>query len=60
MSGHVRTTDIAGITWIPDYPDNPTLGLSYVKWLIVLNDAAPGLRVAVLDGALLTRIERPA
>lgn len=54
MPAHVHTTDVAGIKWVSGYPDNPALGLPYITGLIVLNDAATGLPVAVLDGEVVT------
>lgn len=54
MPAHIRTTDVAGIKWVSGYPDNPALGHPYITGLIILNDAATGLPIAVLDGELVT------
>jgi ornithine cyclodeaminase/alanine dehydrogenase len=44
-----------GIKWVSGYPDNPARhGLPYISGLLILNDAATGLPVAVMDCTWIT------
>ena len=43
-----------GIKWLGDYPKNKALGLPTIPALIVLNDPATGMPVAVMDGTVVT------
>jgi alanine dehydrogenase len=54
MPAYLEDNDIAGLKWVSGYPANRELGLPYISGLIVLNDAATGLPVAVMDGAEIT------
>lgn len=54
MPAYLPRTDIAAIKWVSGYPANPGAGLPYISGLIVLNDAANGMPVAVMDAAEIT------
>lgn len=43
-----------GIKWLGDYPKNKALGLPTIPALIVLNDPATGMPIAVMDGTVVT------
>ncbi len=46
--------DLIGMKWIAGFPANPSLGLATYNALVVLNDGATGLPVAVMDGGAIT------
>jgi ornithine cyclodeaminase/alanine dehydrogenase-like protein (mu-crystallin family) len=54
MPAYLRDSDVAGLKWVSGYPENRSSGLPYILGLIVLNDAATGAPIAVLDGAEIT------
>jgi alanine dehydrogenase len=54
MPAYLSDEDVAGLKWVSGYPANQKLGLPYISGLIILNDAATGLPVAVMDGAEIT------
>ena len=54
MPAYVERQDAAGIKWVSAYPDNPRRGLPYIAGLIVLNDPATGLPLAVMDATWIT------
>lgn len=60
MPAFIRSADVAGVKWIAGYPENPRRGLPYISGLIVLNDAATGLPVAVMDAAWITAVRTGA
>jgi alanine dehydrogenase len=54
MPAYLRDNDVTAMKWVGAYPGNPGRGLPYISGLIVLNDSASGLPVAVMDGAEIT------
>jgi ornithine cyclodeaminase/alanine dehydrogenase len=54
MPAHLRDGDVTALKWVAAYPSNPARGLPAVSGLIVLNDSASGLPVAVLDAVEIT------
>lgn len=54
MPAHLRDRDVTALKWVGAYPGNPGRGLPYISGLIVLNDSASGLPVAIMDGAEIT------
>ena len=54
MPAYLADDDVAAIKWVAGYPDNAQSGLPYISGLIVINDAATGQAVAVMDGAEIT------
>jgi len=54
LTGTLDEAGLAGSKWFGVSPDNPARGLPNVSALIVLNDLATGLPVAVIDGNWIT------
>ncbi len=48
------SADLIGMKWIAGFPLNPTLGLATYNALVILNDAATGLPIAVMDAGSIT------
>ena len=46
--------DLMGMKWIAGFPANPSRGLATYNALVVLNDAATGLPVAIMDAGPIT------
>jgi alanine dehydrogenase len=60
MPAYVQEVDAAGLKWVSGYPSNPARGLPYISGLVVLNDAASGLPVAVMDAGWITAMRTGA
>jgi alanine dehydrogenase len=54
MPAYLRVRDVAAVKWVSGYPDNPARGLPYINGVMVVNDAATGIPVAILDAAEIT------
>jgi ornithine cyclodeaminase/alanine dehydrogenase len=54
MPAYLADEDVAAIKWVSGYPGNKANGLPYISGLVVLNDAATGLPLAIMDGAEIT------
>ena len=54
MPAYLRDDDVAALKWVAGYPANKERGLPYISGLIVLNDPATGLPLAIMDGAEIT------
>lgn len=54
MPAYLKDRDIAAIKWVSGYSSNPEIGLPYISGVIVVNDPATGVPVAVLDAAEIT------
>jgi len=54
LVGTLDESGFAGTKWFGVSPDNPARGLPNVSALIVLNDLATGLPIAVVDGNWIT------
>lgn len=54
MPAYLRDGDVAAMKWVSGYPTNQDRGLPYISGLIVVNDAATGVPVAVMDAAEIT------
>jgi ornithine cyclodeaminase/alanine dehydrogenase-like protein (mu-crystallin family) len=52
--------DLVGMKWVAGYPGNGALGLAAIHAVVVLNDAATGVPVAVLDGGPITAMRTAA
>jgi ornithine cyclodeaminase/alanine dehydrogenase-like protein (mu-crystallin family) len=52
--------DLVGMKWVAGYPGNGTLGLPAIHAVVVLNDAATGVPVAILDGGPITAMRTAA
>jgi ornithine cyclodeaminase/alanine dehydrogenase-like protein (mu-crystallin family) len=46
--------DLIGVKWIAGFPANPSRGFATYNALVVLNDAATGLPVAIMDAGPIT------
>jgi ornithine cyclodeaminase/alanine dehydrogenase-like protein (mu-crystallin family) len=58
MPAHLRADaaddDLVGMKWVAGYASNNTLGIPSISAIVVLNDAATGTPIAMLDGAPIT------
>ncbi len=58
MPAHLRADsaadDLVGMKWVAGYATNNALGLPSISAVVVLNDAATGIPVAMLDGGPIT------
>jgi alanine dehydrogenase len=54
MPAYVADRDVAAIKWVSGYPSNKAIGLPYITGLMIVNDAATGLPVAIMDAAEIT------
>ena len=60
MPAYVRTTGAAGLKWIGGYPGNAARGLPYITGLMILNDPASGIPLAVMDATWITAVRTGA
>jgi ornithine cyclodeaminase/alanine dehydrogenase-like protein (mu-crystallin family) len=66
MPAHLRGMDpaggddLVGMKWVAGYPGNGALGLPSIHAVVVLNDAATGLPIAILDGGPITAMRTAA
>ena len=60
MPAFVPAAGALGVKWVGVFPGNPGLGLPTVSGLIVLDDPATGLPVAVMDATLVTALRTGA
>lgn len=54
MPAYLADDDVAALKWVGGYPANKEKGLPYISGLIVVNDAATGFPLAVMDAAEIT------
>jgi len=54
MPAYLEDTDVAAIKWVAGYPTNKALGLPYINGLMIVNDAATGMPIAIMDAAEIT------
>ena len=54
MPAYLEDTDVAAIKWVSGYPSNKALGLPYINGLMIVNDAATGMPIAIMDAAEIT------
>ncbi len=54
MPAYVGEVDVTGVKWISGYPSNPAKGLPYISGLLILNDPATGIPIAVMDATYIT------
>ena len=60
MPAFIRTPSACGVKWVNVHPKNPRRGLPTVMALIVINDPATGVPLAVMDGLLITKLRTAA
>jgi ornithine cyclodeaminase/alanine dehydrogenase len=54
MPAYIEDLKSAGVKWVAGFPENPTQGLPYVSGLLIYNDVATGLPLAVMDCVWIT------
>jgi ornithine cyclodeaminase/alanine dehydrogenase len=54
MPAYIPDLKSAGIKWVAAFPENPKKGLPYITGLLIFNDVATGLPLAVMDGVWMT------
>ena len=60
MPAWVRRPPACGVKWVNVHPRNHRLGLPTVMAVIVLNDPATGVPLAIMDGLLITKLRTAA
>ena len=60
MPAYIRRPPACGVKWVNVHPRNPRLGLPTVMAVIVLNDPATGVPLAIMDGLLITKLRTAA
>lgn len=60
MPAYVQEVEAAGLKWVSGYPQNLAKGLPYITGLLVLNDPATGVPIAVMDCAWITAMRTGA
>ncbi len=60
MPAYLSAQDAAGLKWIAGYPANQDRGLPYISGLLILNDAATGFPLAVMDATWITAMRTGA
>jgi ornithine cyclodeaminase/alanine dehydrogenase len=54
MPAYIQDLQSAGVKWVSGFPENYKRGLPYITGLLILNDTATGLPVAVMDCVWIT------
>ena len=54
MPAYIPALESAGVKWVSGFPGNQDLGLPYINGLLVLNDPATGMPLAVMDCVWIT------
>ena len=54
MPAYIPALESAGVKWVSGFPGNQDLGLPYINGLLVLNDPATGVPLAVMDCVWIT------
>ncbi|MEJ2218072.1 MAG: ornithine cyclodeaminase family protein [Gemmatimonadota bacterium] len=60
MPAYVQGLEAAGVKWVSGYPANPAGGLPYISGLLILNDPANGIPLAVMDCTWITAMRTGA
>ena len=60
MPAYLATPPAAGIKWVNVHPRNPAQGLPTVMAVIVINDPATGVPLAIMDGLVITKLRTAA
>ncbi len=60
MPAYIPDLKSAGIKWVAAFPQNPRKGLPYITGLLIFNDVATGLPLAVMDGVWMTAMRTGA
>lgn len=54
MPAYIPSLGSAGMKWVSGFPDNPKRNLPYISGLLILNDPATGIPIAVMDATWIT------
>lgn len=54
MPAFLGRSDVAALKWVSGYPSNKALGIPYINGLLILNEAATGVPIAVMDCVEIT------
>jgi ornithine cyclodeaminase/alanine dehydrogenase len=54
LRGSAAADDLVGMKWVAGYATNAVLGMASISAVVVLNDPATGIPVAMLDGGPIT------
>jgi ornithine cyclodeaminase/alanine dehydrogenase-like protein (mu-crystallin family) len=54
MPAYIAAQKAVGMKWVSGYPENSKRGLPYIAGLLILNDAATGMPLAVMDCTWIT------
>jgi ornithine cyclodeaminase/alanine dehydrogenase len=60
MPAYIPAMNSVGVKWVSGYPGNPEKGLPYINGLLIYNDPATGLPLAVMDCAWITAMRTAA
>lgn len=60
MPAYLADDDVTALKWVAAYPGNTAHDLPAVSGLIVLNDSATGVPLAVMDGSEITAVRTAA
>jgi ornithine cyclodeaminase/alanine dehydrogenase len=60
MPAYLEDGDVTALKWVGAYPANTAAGLPAITGLIVLNDSATGLPLAVMDATEITAVRTAA
>ena len=54
MPAYIPALESAGVKWVSGFPGNQDMGLPYITGLLIYNDTATGLPLAVMDCVWIT------
>ncbi len=54
MPAYLADTDVAAVKWVSGFPANKERGLPYISGVIVVNDAASGFPIGIMDAGEIT------
>ena len=60
MPAYIPAMKSAGIKWVSGYPQNQARGIPYINGLMILNDPATGIPLAVMDCTWVTAMRTGA
>ena len=60
MPAAVEPLGVSGIKWLSGYPRDPIRKLPHIMGLVILNDSATGVPMAVMDATWITEARTPA
>lgn len=60
MPAYLASPACCGMKWVNVHPANPARGLPSIMAIIVLNDPATGVPLAIMDGLLITKLRTAA